>query len=49
LNEKGLAWEETEKGRFRDDYFSPVKIPVYRSMFHRLEKHCQYHQEFAKK
>jgi len=28
LNEKGLAWDETEKGRFREDYFSPVKIPV---------------------
>jgi len=28
LNEKGLAWDETEKGRFRKDYFSPVKIPV---------------------
>ena len=28
LNEKGLAWEKTEKERFRDDYFSPVKIPV---------------------
>jgi hypothetical protein len=28
LNEFGLAWKETEKGRFRDDYFSPVKIPV---------------------
>ena len=28
LNELGLAWTEAEKGRFRDDYFSPVKIPV---------------------
>lgn len=28
LNEFGLAWTEAEKGRFRDDYFSPVKIPV---------------------
>jgi len=28
VNEQGLAWEETEKGRFRDEYFSPVKIPV---------------------
>jgi hypothetical protein len=28
LNEAGLAWTEAEKGRFRDDYFSPVKIPV---------------------
>jgi len=28
MNEQGLAWEETEKGRFRDEYFSPVKIPV---------------------
>jgi len=27
-NEKALAWTEAEKGRFRDDYFSPVKIPV---------------------
>jgi len=28
INELGLAWTEAEKGRFRDDYFSPVKIPV---------------------
>ena len=28
LNEAGLAWTEAEKGRFRDDYFTPVKIPV---------------------
>ena len=28
LNELGLAWTEEEKGRFQDDYFSPVKIPV---------------------
>jgi len=28
LNEKGLVWDETEKGRFREDYFSLVKIPV---------------------
>lgn len=27
-NMKGLAWDEMEKGRFRDDYFSPVKIPI---------------------
>jgi hypothetical protein len=27
-NEMGLAWDKTEKGRFCDDYFSPVKIPV---------------------
>jgi hypothetical protein len=28
LNELGLAWTEEEKGRFRNDYFLPVKIPV---------------------
>jgi len=28
MNEMGLAWMEAEKGRFRDEYFSPVKIPV---------------------
>jgi len=27
-NELALAWDETEKGRFRDDYFPPVVIPV---------------------
>lgn len=27
-NEKALAWDETEKGRFREDYFPPVRIPV---------------------
>ena len=26
IHEKGLAWNELEKGRFRDDYFSPYKI-----------------------
>src|SRR6266702_774314 len=28
VNEKALAWSEAERGRFRDDYFSPVKIPT---------------------
>src|SRR5712671_4554529 len=28
LNELGLAWTEAEKGRFRNEYFTPVKIPV---------------------
>src|SRR6266850_2601428 len=28
INESGLAWTEAEKGRFKDEYFSPVKIPV---------------------
>jgi len=28
LNESGLTWTEDEKGRFRDDYFAPVKIPA---------------------
>jgi hypothetical protein len=28
LNECALAWTEAEKGQFRDEYFSPVKIPV---------------------
>lgn len=28
LSELGLAWTKGEKGLFRDDYFSPVKIPV---------------------
>ena len=27
-NETGLTWDETEKGRFRDDYFPPVVIPT---------------------
>ena len=27
-NEMGLAWTEAEKGRFHNEYFSPVKIPV---------------------
>ena len=27
-NELGLAWTEAEKGCFRDDYVSPIKIPV---------------------
>ena len=28
LNESGLVWTEDEKGRFHNDYFSPVKIPA---------------------
>jgi len=28
LNEKALVWTEVERGRFSDEYFSPVKIPV---------------------
>ena len=28
LNELMLAWTEVEKGRFSDEYFAPVKIPV---------------------
>jgi hypothetical protein len=28
LNEAGLAWTEEEKGHFKDNYFSPVKIPT---------------------
>ena len=27
-NKLGLAWDESEKGRFRDDYLSPVVIPT---------------------
>ncbi len=32
INEHGLAWTEAEKGHFRDDYVSPVKIPVIEHM-----------------
>ena len=28
MNEMGLVWMEVEKGRFSDEYFTPVKIPV---------------------
>ena len=28
INELALAWDESEKGRFRDDYFEPVVIPT---------------------
>jgi len=28
INELGLAWMEAEKGRFSNEYFTPVKIPV---------------------
>src|SRR5271168_4507506 len=27
-NKMGLAWDQSEKGRFRDDYLSPVVIPT---------------------
>jgi hypothetical protein len=28
LQEDAFAWEETEKGRFKDEYFAPVMIPT---------------------
>jgi len=28
VNKLALAWTEEEKGRFHDEYFAPVKIPV---------------------
>jgi hypothetical protein len=28
LNESALAWTEAERGHFRDEYFTPVKIPT---------------------
>jgi len=28
INELALAWDESEKGRFRDEYFDPVVIPT---------------------
>ena len=28
VNEKALAWTEIERGCFKDEYFSPVKIPT---------------------
>ena len=28
LNKLGLAWDKSEKGCFRDDYFNPVIIPT---------------------
>lgn len=31
-NKKGLVWDESEKGRFQGEYFSPVKIPVVEHM-----------------
>ena len=27
-NEEALAWDDTEKGKFREDYFDPVVIPT---------------------
>ncbi|KZS92611.1 hypothetical protein SISNIDRAFT_412528, partial [Sistotremastrum niveocremeum HHB9708] len=27
-NEKGIAWDDSEKGQFRTDYFEPVKFPT---------------------
>jgi len=28
VNERTLAWTDAEKGRFKDEYFVPIKIPV---------------------
>jgi hypothetical protein len=28
LQNKGFAWEDQERGRFRDDFFPPIDIPV---------------------
>ncbi|KZT32857.1 hypothetical protein SISSUDRAFT_967338, partial [Sistotremastrum suecicum HHB10207 ss-3] len=27
-NELGIAWDDTEKGQFRSDYFEPIKLPT---------------------
>jgi hypothetical protein len=27
-NEMGIAWDDTEKGQFRTDYFPPIKFPI---------------------
>ncbi|KAF9536200.1 hypothetical protein CPC08DRAFT_617445, partial [Agrocybe pediades] len=27
-HEKAFAWNESEKGHFREDYFDPIKLPV---------------------
>jgi hypothetical protein len=27
-NEAALAWDDSEKGRFRDDYFAPIVVPT---------------------
>jgi len=37
-NELALAWNESEKGRFKDEYFPPVVIPTIE---HTLWVHCQ--------
>ena len=37
-NELGLAWDESEKGRFQDNYLSPVVIPTIE---HIPWVHCQ--------
>ncbi|KAG2072450.1 hypothetical protein BDR04DRAFT_971323, partial [Suillus decipiens] len=37
-NEPALAWDESEKGRFRDDYFPPIIIPTIE---HVPWAHCQ--------
>ena len=28
LQEKGFAWDDSERGRFREDFFPPIDIPV---------------------
>ncbi len=28
LQESGFAWDESQKGKFREDFFPPVTIPV---------------------
>jgi len=28
VNKRALAWTDTEKGQFKDEYFAPIKIPV---------------------
>ena len=37
-NELALAWDESEKGHFHDDYFEPVVIPTIE---HTPWVHCQ--------
>jgi hypothetical protein len=37
-SEQALAWEESEKGCFKDEYFPPVIIPMIK---HTPWAHCQ--------
>jgi hypothetical protein len=48
LNQAALAFEDSERGTFKDEYFSPYKIATFR-IHHGSTRTSRYPQEFYRK